>query len=460
MLHPCKCYEAVPEPGKNYELANECVVLLEVRDSLEGTGLLNWSVHTPMTDWQGLTVEGMPPRVTKIDLAGLGLSGELPSSLSELTALTELRLEKNALTGRVPSKLRHLESLALVSLGGNSLTGCLPPAWQRVEEGDLKALGLPSCEPPREVTPGEPVLLEGGNTYLLRVDLFDASFIVFDVPDNLAIDRVDFQEVGPGRTLLRLKLLGSDSALVIRPWLSTDWLDWDIVLADGDGNDVEAALYELAESVWSGGGIPAPTLLVISKGTADRLLLEWTGGPPRPTRWRYRSRVQLGTQSQSWGPWTDIPNGDGTTRRFYATGLLPSQTYEYQVRGVVYGEYGPPSTLAEGATTGEGIATVGTNQVVEGNGVREWRVHELPWMFTIPGGMRVRVGLDSGSADIEPRIRMFDVRSNSVLSLDPDTGQELGRTVGWFVSGQPPQNVNVFVNVSFDRLVGSVRSDR
>ena len=59
MLHPCKCYEAVPEPGKNYELANECVVLLEVRDSLEGTGLLNWSVHTPMTDWQGLTVEGI-----------------------------------------------------------------------------------------------------------------------------------------------------------------------------------------------------------------------------------------------------------------------------------------------------------------------------------------------------------------------------------------------------------------
>ncbi|CAN6352103.1 unnamed protein product [Urochloa humidicola] len=65
-------------------------------------------------------------RVTAIDLAGMGLAGTLPSSLSSLTALQSLQLAGNALSGVVPPGLGKIPTLRNVSLSGNYLQGPAP----------------------------------------------------------------------------------------------------------------------------------------------------------------------------------------------------------------------------------------------------------------------------------------------------------------------------------------------
>ncbi|CAN6207156.1 unnamed protein product [Urochloa humidicola] len=73
----------------------------------------------PCSSFKGITCSPSG-RVTAIDLAGQGLTGTLPSSLSNLTALESLQLQGNALSGDVPP-LRSA-SLASLSLAGNAFT--------------------------------------------------------------------------------------------------------------------------------------------------------------------------------------------------------------------------------------------------------------------------------------------------------------------------------------------------
>ena len=56
------------------------------------------------------------------------LSGELPSQLGRLTALTYLFLNYNSLEGTLPSQLGRLTALTHLHLRGNSLEGGLPSA--------------------------------------------------------------------------------------------------------------------------------------------------------------------------------------------------------------------------------------------------------------------------------------------------------------------------------------------
>ncbi|CAN6163331.1 unnamed protein product [Urochloa humidicola] len=73
----------------------------------------------PCSSFNGITCSPSG-RVTAIDLAGQGLSGTLPTSLSTLTALESLQLHGNALSGAVPP-LRS-PSLTVLSLDGNNFT--------------------------------------------------------------------------------------------------------------------------------------------------------------------------------------------------------------------------------------------------------------------------------------------------------------------------------------------------
>ena len=56
-----------------------------------GTGLLNWSENTPITDWDGIlgesfpSLEGTPLRITRLYLDRRGLSGTVLAELAELT---------------------------------------------------------------------------------------------------------------------------------------------------------------------------------------------------------------------------------------------------------------------------------------------------------------------------------------------------------------------------------------
>ena len=161
----CVSGVTVTNAAESRGLVEDCGHLLALLDTLAGTGTLNWSAHSAMMSWTGVTIEGTPPRVTKLDLANSGLTGELLGWLGDLTALTELRLEGNSLTGRVPSKLAQLADLTHVSLDGNRLTGCLPPL--DIHE-QYSTLGTP--------------VLEGGRTYIYRRGW---RALIFDVPDGL-----------------------------------------------------------------------------------------------------------------------------------------------------------------------------------------------------------------------------------------------------------------------------------
>ena len=146
-----ECSDAVPSAASNPGLVTDCEALLAARDTLAGSGTLNWPGSTAIGSWDGVTVDGSPLRVTSLvlsdtqltgtippELGGLAslaelslgdnrLTGPIPSELSNLTNLRELWLNDNQLTGMTPAELGSLDNLEVLSLSGNELTGPIPP---------------------------------------------------------------------------------------------------------------------------------------------------------------------------------------------------------------------------------------------------------------------------------------------------------------------------------------------
>ena len=63
---------------------------------------------------------------TELSLYSAELTGEIPSSIENLTNLTNLNLSNNQLTGEIPSSIGNLTNLTSLSLYGNQLTGEIP----------------------------------------------------------------------------------------------------------------------------------------------------------------------------------------------------------------------------------------------------------------------------------------------------------------------------------------------
>ena len=180
----CESGVAVPNPTANTELVEDCKSLLKAKDRLAGTATLNWSVGRAMTNWEGVTVAGTPQRVTQLELASSGLTGELTGLLGNLTALTHLRLNGNALTGRIPSKLQLQTALTHLYLANDALTGCWPTSLRNVTNNDLATLNLPDCAPPRVASGhGRKLQLAGGQTVSYQ-RLGRGPFLVVDLPEG------------------------------------------------------------------------------------------------------------------------------------------------------------------------------------------------------------------------------------------------------------------------------------
>lgn len=75
-------------------------------------------------DWVECSSDS-PPRITKVDLSGKNLTGEIPSEIAEFTSLVELQLNNNSLTGYIPD-LSALSKLTVLHLENNKLKGTLP----------------------------------------------------------------------------------------------------------------------------------------------------------------------------------------------------------------------------------------------------------------------------------------------------------------------------------------------
>ena len=134
----------------NADLVSDCEALLAARDMLAtrlatGEPRLNWSADTPISEWDGIgedSLEGSPPRVTRLYLHGLGLDGSVPGELAELTALKELYLYDNELTGSISPRLGLLANLTHLHAYDNDLSGEIPPALGNLAE--LRELRLDS----------------------------------------------------------------------------------------------------------------------------------------------------------------------------------------------------------------------------------------------------------------------------------------------------------------------------
>ena len=70
----CSAGTAVEDPGSNPGLVADCEALVAARDTLAGGATLRWG-EGPVSAWEGVTVEGSPPRVRELDLRGYTLTG-------------------------------------------------------------------------------------------------------------------------------------------------------------------------------------------------------------------------------------------------------------------------------------------------------------------------------------------------------------------------------------------------
>ena len=151
-LGSCTNGLVVEDPQENPGLVSDCEVLSRGRDTLAGRATLNWSTDLPINRWQGITVEGSPPRVIELRLDSTALSGQIPPQLGELSALRVLSFRINDLAGGIPPELGRLTELRFLDLHGNGeVEGTIPPELgnlSNLEHMDLDAVGLTGNIPP------------------------------------------------------------------------------------------------------------------------------------------------------------------------------------------------------------------------------------------------------------------------------------------------------------------------
>ena len=150
-LQACDGGTAVPDPGNNPGLVEDCKILLGLRDELVGTGSLNWDTHLAITSWEGVGVSGAPRRVLKLELYENPLTGALPAELGRLTQLQRLELFHHQLTGGIPPELSQLTQLQYLDLSENQLTGAIPGELGQLTR--LQGLRLRTNQLTREIPP-------------------------------------------------------------------------------------------------------------------------------------------------------------------------------------------------------------------------------------------------------------------------------------------------------------------
>ena len=144
-IESCSNGVAVPDPEANPGLVEDCRTLLGIREVLGGSVLLRWSPDTSIMEWEGVGVDGEPPRVRTLgwNLGGPHAPffyGQIPPELGNLAELRRLDLDQNELTGQIPPELGNLANLEVLDLRSNLLTGEIPAELGNLV--NLEALAL------------------------------------------------------------------------------------------------------------------------------------------------------------------------------------------------------------------------------------------------------------------------------------------------------------------------------
>lgn len=105
------------------DLESDRAALVSLRNAVKGR-LRLWNISASPCSWNGVTCT--QNRVTELRLPGMGLVGQLPIGIGNLTQLITLSLRFNALSGPIPPDFADLALLRNLYLQKNSLTGEIP----------------------------------------------------------------------------------------------------------------------------------------------------------------------------------------------------------------------------------------------------------------------------------------------------------------------------------------------
>ena len=167
--------------GHSCDFVTDRDVLVTLYNATDGTNWrenTNWLSDLPLGGWTGVDTDDKG-RVTRLDLEGIRLSGQVPDELGRLSNLTWINLSHNQLygevppqfgnlselaglylrnnrfTGSIPPQLGNLHKLRGLQIADNQFTGCIPAELRDVRDNDFDEMDLPFCAP---LWPGVPTV--------------------------------------------------------------------------------------------------------------------------------------------------------------------------------------------------------------------------------------------------------------------------------------------------------------
>ena len=88
--------------------------------------LQKWEANNSVCEWPGITCSTLHQRVISLNVSYMGLIGNVPPGLGNLSFLKSLNLRGNNFTGILPEDLVHLRRLRVLDVGFNQFMGNLP----------------------------------------------------------------------------------------------------------------------------------------------------------------------------------------------------------------------------------------------------------------------------------------------------------------------------------------------
>ena len=149
-LDPAQSPHRYPDPSECTNSAAhqgtiaECMMLLQIGESLAANPPLDWDPREPLAQWEGVGVGQFSggTRVVSLRLYQRSMTGSISPALGSLAFLEEIDLRDNWLTGNVPKELDNLSRLQVLNLSFNRLSGSIPSELGNL--GNPVVLGLDS----------------------------------------------------------------------------------------------------------------------------------------------------------------------------------------------------------------------------------------------------------------------------------------------------------------------------
>ena len=120
LVATCENGVAVPNPRANPDLVRDCATMLAANEAISpGRPTPYRDPSQPIAEWNGVVVAGEPPRATELTISGEDYyPGTIPTELGHLDALKKLDIRSLGLSGEIPAALGNLSELESLTIVG------------------------------------------------------------------------------------------------------------------------------------------------------------------------------------------------------------------------------------------------------------------------------------------------------------------------------------------------------